>query len=86
MDVIHGPFKTELLPGGDVEAFVSVTKWGCLQNKEVENGRMIQNFYIFLLSAPGLSCQGLCILTKVFQQIFLFSQTIYPMRICILFL
>lgn len=71
MDVIHGPFKTELLPGGDVEAFVSVTKWGWLQNNEVENDGETQNFYIFLLSSSGLSCQGLCILTEAFWQIFL---------------
>lgn len=39
MDVIHGPFKTELLPDKNVKAFVSVTKGGVFQSKEGKSGR-----------------------------------------------
>jgi len=39
MDVIHGPFKTELLLDKNVKAFVSMTEVGDFQSKEGKGSR-----------------------------------------------
>lgn len=77
MDVIHGPFKTELLLDKNAKAFVSVTKGGNFQSAEGKSGRWIQIFRIFLERAFGQSCQGHWTLTGVFWEIVLYSLELF---------
>lgn len=52
MDVIHGPFKTELLPDKNVKAFESVTRGGDFQSKEGKSGRYRSISSVFFYRGP----------------------------------